>query len=129
MMQLCLQVAGLSTECYRMYEALDSGCVPILVDELGGYTTAAEQYRFILRGPDGAAAPSPASSSPIACNRPDLLLLERRLRGVRVDIAGQERRRREQAARAASFLAPWFDHVRWSAGAARLARASSEHVL
>lgn len=46
---MSLQVAGLSTECYRMYEALDAGCVPILVDELGGTTTALEQYRFILR--------------------------------------------------------------------------------
>ena len=58
--RLCLQVAGLSTECYRMYEALDSGCVPILVDELGGSTSVAEQYRVLLRGsPADGLPPAP----------------------------------------------------------------------
>ena len=58
--RLCLQVAGLSTECYRMYEALDSGCIPILVDELGGSTSMAEQYRVLLRGsPVDGLPPAP----------------------------------------------------------------------
>ena len=32
--RLCLQIAGLSTECYRLYESLDAGCVPILIDNI-----------------------------------------------------------------------------------------------
>ena len=59
--RMSLQVAGLSTECYRMYEALDAGCVPILVDELGGMTTALEQYRFILRDAPFPHAPKAAA--------------------------------------------------------------------
>jgi len=44
--QLCLQISGLSAECYRMYESLDAGCVPVVVDQFGQETDA--QYRFFL---------------------------------------------------------------------------------
>ena len=69
--QLCLQIAGLSSECYRLYEALDAGCVPIVVDNLAAQNqaTASEQYRFLLHGGgalpgDGSAAPFPHAATP-----------------------------------------------------------------
>ena len=69
--KLCLQIAGLSSECYRLFEALDAGCVPILVDNLAAQAqaTAAEQYRFLLHGGgalpgDGSVAPFPHAASP-----------------------------------------------------------------
>ena len=52
--QLCLQISGLSAECYRMYEALDAGCVPVLINQFGKQT--ATQYRFLLGERLGAAA-------------------------------------------------------------------------
>ena len=47
---LCLQISGLSAECYRMYEALDSGCVPLLINEYGNPSSpsAAVQYQFLV---------------------------------------------------------------------------------
>ena len=51
--RLCLQISGLSAECYRMYEALDAGCVPVLINQFGKET--ATQYRFLLgRGETGS---------------------------------------------------------------------------
>jgi hypothetical protein len=44
--RLCLQISGLSAECYRMYEALDAGCVPVLINQFGKET--ATQYKFLL---------------------------------------------------------------------------------
>ena len=44
--RLCLQISGLSAECYRMYESLDAGCVPVIIDQFGKETDA--QYRFLL---------------------------------------------------------------------------------
>ena len=48
--RLCLQISGLSAECYRMYEAFDAGCVPILINEYGNPSSpsAAIQYQFLL---------------------------------------------------------------------------------
>jgi hypothetical protein len=50
--RLCLQISGLSAECYRMYEALDSGCVPILINQFGNPSSpnAAIQYQFLVGG-------------------------------------------------------------------------------
>lgn len=69
--QLCLQIAGLSSECYRLFEALDAGCVPIVVDNLAAQNqaTASEQYRFLLHGGgalpgDGSVAPFPHAATP-----------------------------------------------------------------
>jgi hypothetical protein len=55
--RLCLQISGLSAECYRMYEALDAGCIPILVNQFGNPSSpnAAVQYQFLL----GGARPGP----------------------------------------------------------------------
>ena len=49
--RLCLQISGLSAECYRMYEALDAGCVPLLINQFGNPTSpsAAVQYQFLMR--------------------------------------------------------------------------------
>ena len=55
--RLCLQISGLSAECYRMYEALDAGCTPVLINQFGKET--ATQYTFLL-GSGGGAASSPA---------------------------------------------------------------------
>jgi len=69
--KLCLQVQGLSAECYRMYEALDAGCVPIIVDELGAQSTASAsaQYRFLLNRSTGIAPfPHAASSAELAAS-------------------------------------------------------------
>ncbi len=52
--RFCLQISGLSAECYRMYESLDAGCIPLLVDEFGLPGQTAAQYRFLL---GGAASP------------------------------------------------------------------------
>ena len=49
---LCLQLPGVSAECYRLYESLEAGCVPVLVDEL--HPLSAVQHRGLL---GGAAAP------------------------------------------------------------------------
>jgi hypothetical protein len=46
--RMCLQISGLSAECYRMYESLDAGCVPVVIDQFGQETDA--QYRFLLGG-------------------------------------------------------------------------------
>ena len=64
--RFCLQISGLSAECYRMYESLDAGCVPLLIDEFGfpGQTTA--QYRFLLGGPASRRrAPFPHAATPL----------------------------------------------------------------
>lgn len=55
--QLCLQISGLSAECYRMYEALDAGCVPILINQFGKET--ATQYKFLLGAKDVRRPPPP----------------------------------------------------------------------
>jgi hypothetical protein len=61
--RLCLQISGLSAECYRMYEALDAGCVPVLINQFGKET--AIQYRFLLASNGGrGAAPFPWGESP-----------------------------------------------------------------
>lgn len=54
--RFCLQISGLSAECYRMYEALDAGCVPVLINQFGKET--ATQYRFLL-GNSGGRGPPP----------------------------------------------------------------------
>lgn len=56
---MCLQISGLSAECYRMYEALDAGCVPILIDTFGKEVDA--QYRFLL--PPRRKAPFPRAET------------------------------------------------------------------
>ena len=62
----CLQISGLSAECYRMYESFDAGCLPLLVDEFGfepGQTAA--QYRFLLAGAGAHwRAPFPHAAAP-----------------------------------------------------------------
>ena len=55
--QMCLQISGLSAECYRMYEALDAGCVPILINQFGKET--ATQYKFLLGAKDVRRPPAP----------------------------------------------------------------------
>ena len=61
--RLCLQISGLSAECYRMYEALDAGCVPVLINQFGKET--AVQYRFLLGSYGGrASVPFPWGESP-----------------------------------------------------------------
>ena len=55
--RLCLQISGLSAECYRMYEALDAGCVPVLINQFGKET--ATQYKFLLGRTGALAAPFP----------------------------------------------------------------------
>ena len=53
--RFCLQISGLSAECYRMYEALDAGCVPVLINQFGKET--ATQYKFLLgRGGGGSGS-------------------------------------------------------------------------
>ena len=50
--RFCLQLPGLSAECYRMYEALDAGCVPVLPFDLGpryGHDVQT-QYRWLVGG-------------------------------------------------------------------------------
>ena len=54
--RLCLQISGLSAECYRMYEAFDAGCVPVLINQFGKET--ATQYKFLL-GTGGGRGPAP----------------------------------------------------------------------
>lgn len=44
---LCLQVPGMSTECYRLYEALETGCVPVVVESFTG-ATGSSRDAFIL---------------------------------------------------------------------------------
>lgn len=48
---LCLQLPGLSAECYRLYESLEAGCVPIFVTDFHPQTDI--QHQSLLRG--GAA--------------------------------------------------------------------------
>jgi len=62
---MCLQISGLSAECYRMYEALDSGCIPLLINQFGNPSSpsAAVQYQFLL-GRRGGLPPFPWADSP-----------------------------------------------------------------
>lgn len=62
--QLCLQISGLSAECYRMYESLDAGCVPVVIDQFGHETEA--QYRYFLgnRRRNSLSPPFPHVSVP-----------------------------------------------------------------
>ena len=62
--RLCLQISGLSAECYRMYESLDAGCVPVVVDQFGQEMDA--QYRFFLgtRRRHQVPAPFPRALAP-----------------------------------------------------------------
>lgn len=70
--RLCLQISGLSAECYRMYEALDAGCVPVLVNDFGKET--ATQYKFLLgeAGGGGGLARRPPPPFPWAERPADL---------------------------------------------------------
>ena len=70
--RLCLQISGLSAECYRMYEALDAGCVPILINEYGNPSSpsAAIQYQFLLaHGSNGRVAGNRVTESAVAQQR------------------------------------------------------------
>jgi len=61
--RLCLQISGLSAECYRMYEALDAGCVPVLVNQFGKETST--QYKFLLGSGGGRGfVPFPWAETP-----------------------------------------------------------------
>ena len=70
--RLCLQISGLSAECYRMYEALDADCVPILINEYGNPSSpsAAIQYQFLLaHGSNGRVAGNRVTESAVAQQR------------------------------------------------------------
>ena len=47
--QTCLQLPGLSAECYRLYESIDAGCIPVFSWDLPGrgYDTRT-QHAFLL---------------------------------------------------------------------------------
>ena len=79
--RLCLQISGLSAECYRMYEALDAGCVPVLINTFAqtGSPTAAVQYQFLGSSAGRrAAAPFPWADTPAE--------LRSQLAAVRADV-------------------------------------------
>ena len=78
--RLCLQISGLSAECYRMYEALDAGCVPVLLNTFGNPSSpsAAVQYQF-LGGRHGGPPPFLWAEVPAELNA--------RLAALRADVS------------------------------------------
>jgi hypothetical protein len=76
--RLCLQISGLSAECYRMYEALDAGCVPVLINQFGKET--ATQYKFLLGDRTGSLPRRPPPPFPWAETPADLKTTLTRLR-------------------------------------------------
>ena len=63
----CLQLPGLSPECYRLYESIDAECLPILAWDLPGVRRACGSHLGPQQNTNGlcCAAGSHAASDPM----------------------------------------------------------------
>jgi hypothetical protein len=49
--QFCINIRGTSAECFRFYESLEAGCIPILLDEFHDFNYGEQhehQYSLLL---------------------------------------------------------------------------------